>query len=211
MIRNIAALSFSLTLLSGCSLLGIKSAESNNASSKISDSDFSFLDEGSISISRPIPRLNSEPARVMSFMPVSPQLADFGVHASADTKLWVFIDTVGKTLLINRGDENILTAPIQNAQGIRQGKFNVVLKQSDPLWYAPDQYFLTRNQTVPPSGSSDRFRKGALGSQAVFLEGELILHSSPLNESSINGVQISANEMISIYSILEPGTEIVVR
>jgi hypothetical protein len=175
-----------------------------------------FLEEGSITISRPIPRLPdptlaAEPARVMSFMPVAPQIPDFGLHASADTKMWVFIDTVQKTLLINRGDENILSAPIDHSQGIKQGKFSIVLKQSDPLWYAPDEYFAKRNQSIPPSGSSDRFRKGALGVHAIFLEEDLVLHSSPLKDPSINGVQISASEMVSIYSILEPGTEILVR
>jgi hypothetical protein len=214
MVKKIAAFVIALTVSSGCSFLNSPTntpTSSNQTLEKYSQREISFLEEGSITISRPIPTMKAEPARVMSFMPVAPQLPNFGVHASSDSKLWVFIDTVEKTLLINRGDENILSAPIENAQGITQGKFNVVLKQNEPLWYAPDEYFFKRNQSIPPNGSSDRFRKGALGAHAVFLEGDLVLHSSPLNDASINGIQISATEMVSIYSILEPGTEILVR
>ncbi len=194
---------------SGCSQLSSSLVSSQKPASPSRSAD--YLVEGTISFSRPVPHPSEAVAQIMAFMPIAPQIPDFGVKRLSSSETWVFVDSYNKSLEINRGDENILTVDITPTTGIAQGKFAVALKEENALWYASEEYFTKRNQIIPADGSSDRYRQGALGDFAVFLSGGLVIHSSPLFDDSVAGFQVSPDEIRSIYSLLEPGTKVIIR
>lgn len=171
----------------------------------------SFLESGSISISRPVPQFNGEPARVMAFMPVLPEIPELPGRIDPEQKLSVVIDVTSKTISVKRGTEELIQSDITASEDLTKGEFSVTLKQASPLWYAPDDYFLMRGQEPPIEGSSERYRKGALGSYAIFLNDGVIIHSSPIPDPLINGFLLDDDKITSIYSILEPGMRIIVQ
>jgi lipoprotein-anchoring transpeptidase ErfK/SrfK len=152
-----------------------------------------------------------EASSIFSFMPIAPVIPDFGVKSYNSNEMWVFIDSFNNSIEINKGDENILTAQAKSSSGTTQGKFSVALKEENALWYANDNYFAKRSQRMPAEGSSDRYRKGALGEYAVFLSGGMVIHSSPLFDDSVTGFQVTEDEIRSIYNLLQPGTKIIIR
>ena len=91
------------------------------------------------------------------------------------------------------------------------GRYTVALKQSNPLWYAPDSYFRQRSLRLPPEGSKDRFKRGALGSQALFLNEQTPIHSGPIGMSEIGGLRISPADMAKIFQSVQVGTVVEVR
>jgi len=204
-----AAMAIMAVIISGCSF-------SNNSPSwfsvaKAGKNEVSFLDSGSISISRPVPQLDSEPARVMAFMPVLPKIPELANADTTDRRLSVLINLESKTIRVNRGSENLVESEMVSSEGLVRGDFVVTLKQTSPVWYAPEDYFLMRGQEAPEDGSSERYRKGALGSHAIFLSDGVIIHSSPIPDPLINGLQIPGDKIASIYSILEPGMRVTVQ
>ncbi len=210
-----------LLLLSGCLSgntasnfsLRDKTPYSSTLENKSSSSsqDNQYLEEGVISFSKPVPVPTVEASPVFSFMPIAPMIPDFGVKRSNSSEMWVFIDSLNNSIEINRGDENILTVEAKATSGLNQGKFSVALKEENALWYANDTYFAKRSQRIPAEGSSDRYLKGALGEYAVVLSGGMVIHSSPLFDDSVTGFQVGDGEIRSIYSLLEPGTKVIIR
>jgi len=99
----------------------------------------------------------------------------------------------------------------QVSSSMRPGRYTVNLKQANPLWYAPDSYFRQRSLRLPPEGSKERFKRGALGSQALFLDEQTPIHSGPIGLVEIGGLRISPTDMATIFQSVQVGTVVEVR
>jgi hypothetical protein len=98
------------------------------------------------------------------------------------------------------------------------------LKQEEPLWYAPDQYFEKRGLKKPAKYSAERFRRGALGPIAIFLSGEVLdgdadsstkyeaapfaIHTAPFWSKEVGGLRVSEDIGEALYKILPVGLKI---
>lgn len=72
--------------------------------------------------------------------------------------------------LEGQGQEWTFTTPI--------GMFHVLRKEKDPVWIAPDWYYVQRNLTIP-SRPQDRARiPGTLGTSALFLGDGIAIHGT---------------------------------
>ncbi len=175
-----------------------------------------WLPDGSLSIVRPIPRLN-----VISEAMASPKQDIFTepkarmrapVEPPSDQLVpKLTIDTTKHTLVLSRPGEAPITMKAQGAYSLTKGAYSVALKQTDPLWYAPPTYFLRRGMKVPPDGSKPRFMKGALGHQALFFDKQLAIHSGPVWNDEIGGVKLSREDMNTVFETVSVGTVIEVR
>jgi hypothetical protein len=91
------------------------------------------------------------------------------------------------------------------------GRYELLHKQRNPLWYAPDAYFAKRGLMVPPAGDRARFRRGALGDFVLFLNKDTPIHSGPIWSEDLGGARLDENDLSRVYYKVEAGTPIQVE
>lgn len=164
--------------------------------------DKNWLADGSISIYQTIPaNTNFIPASLMGFLPTE------SMHQGN----WLLIDTKKRTVSLMEGSREITNSSGQGINALQAGSYQVLHKQRNPLWYAPDSYFKSHQLPSPPEGDVNRYRRGALGDFALFITKDTPIHSGPVWTSEIGGVQINDNDLAKIYYLLPIGAPIEVR
>lgn len=168
------------------------------------NSDGVYLPSGSLLISKAIPEVSQSSASqsLLGFIPVIPSL---DVKGS-----WISIDSSTKTVSLMNGDAVARTFSAQVGE-LPKGEFQLLHKQRAPLWYAPDSYFAARRLNVPAQGDRSRFRRGALGEYALFINKDTPIHSGPVWLDEIGGIRISDAEMMQLYPIFEIGDRVVIK
>ncbi len=91
------------------------------------------------------------------------------------------------------------------------GSFSVTVKEENPLWYAPPEYFAKRSLKVPEEGSRARFMRAALGHRALYLNNQTPIHSGPVWLHEIGGLRVKQPEMEQLYALVAVGTRVEVR
>ena len=174
-------------------------------------SDTPFLIQGSLLIARPLPL----PALLGGSS--SQQLNAFGFAPGALPPR--MLSTSSPTLKISRADKKIelwngealiLSLPGDGIENLKSGTFRVILKQKNPLWYAPTRYFEQRALVVPSEGDKARFLRGALGEYVLYFDKESTLHGGPLWSDEIGGVKVEEAALSKLYYLLSVGSEVVV-
>jgi len=194
--RTFLALFISSILLIGCS----------NSLPSLDKSR--WLDSGSLVISRPAPSFDESKApNLYAFMPVRTD----NIKIGEGNEIGLTIDIKAGILSITKKGHKLFSIPAEISTNIKTGKYSVILKQNEPLWYAPDNYFTKRRLEIPAQGSIERFRRGALGDSVIFFGTDLSIHSSPVNENSIIGARVSPSEIDSIYDSLDAGSTVIIR
>jgi hypothetical protein len=121
------------------------------------------------------------------------------------------IETKRHTLTVSIPGKEPIQMKAQGAYTLTSGSRTVVQKERDPVWQAPPTYFLRRGLPVPGHDSSSRFLKGALGHQALILEGSIALHSGPIWSEDVGGVRVSAQDMALLFDVVPVGARVEVR
>jgi hypothetical protein len=73
--------------------------------------------------------------------------------------------------LEGQGQEWTFTTPV--------GMFQVLRKERDPVWIAPDWWFVQRGLRIPPPDDPSRFMPNTLGTSALFLGDGIAIHGTP--------------------------------
>lgn len=175
-------------LVAGCS----------SSSSVTKNSNFS--ESGSLVIARQAPSVfNGEAAHALGFMPLTSSGSEVLIHPSDKTI----------ELLINGAP--IDKIQISDSITLGEGVYSVLLKQENPMWYATEEYYNLRGLPVPAEGSRERYLKGALGSNVLFLTPEIFLSDAPYYSPEVGGIVISDKEAFSrFYSALSVGAKVTV-
>ena len=162
-----------------------------------------WLRSGSIGLSRPVPQrgMVSESQPLLGFIPSK--------HTQSSSR--VVIDKAAKSISLTSNLESREIASGIQCDLMTAGTYTVALKQQSPVWYAPDSYFEAREVPVPPSGSSERFRRGALGQYAIFLNNQAPLHSGPISSTEIGGVQLEEELVAHLFETLQVGTVVEIK
>lgn len=164
-----------------------------------------FSTSGSLQIAKPVklsPPIPDNPTPAVGFLGVPSR---FGI-----TKL--VIDTDSNSFkLINSLTGEIKNGIIRYINSAPKGVFRVSLKQKHPVWYAPDQYFQARNLETPHEFSPERYRKGALGEYAIFLDSGVTLHTSPVFLAEERGIAFRAKDLQNIYETLSFASYVEIR
>lgn len=163
-----------------------------------------WISSGVLAVSRPVPEVGAaqvaEPA-MLGFMP--------NKHSSSGAS--VVVDRASRTLhLISSAGEQIPFSA-EGAEGMRPGVYNIVLKQTEPVWYAPPSYFELRGLRVPGEGDKERFRRGALGSRALFIDGDTSIHEGPVQSAEVGGLRLAPEDMTTVFDSLPIGARVEVR
>lgn len=67
-----------------------------------------------------------------------------------------------------------------------RGLFRVIRKEKDPVWEAPDWYFVERGRPLPPDGDARRRIPGVMGNTAVYLGDGIAIHGTNDPERLLN-------------------------
>ena len=121
------------------------------------------------------------------------------------------IDTSKHSITIHREGHAPLELKAQGAYAMKHGTFSIARKEVNPLWQAPPTYFLRRGLSVPPEGSPERAMRGALGTQALFLDGERAIHSGPVWNDDVGGIKLSSQDMALLFDAVMVGATVEVR
>jgi len=123
----------------------------------------------------------------------------------------LIIDTTSGKLIVKQNDQVLEEVELDLKEKLDKGSYKIVHKQRAPLWYAPDSYFANRHLSVPAEGDSARFRRGALGDFAMFLDNDTPLYSSPVETNEVMGINLGEDLMKKIYYTLEIGSVVEIR
>lgn len=132
-------------------------------------------------------------------------------YLPADNETWLEVDSTKKKLTLFKGKSAIKEILGEGDVSIGEGDYYLQHKQKQPLWYAPDDYFTKRKLNVPGAGDRLRYRRGALGSYALYPTTTFPIHCGPVWSQDVGGLRVSAAELSSIYYMLPVGAPIVVK
>ena len=162
----------------------------------------SWLPSGQILISRPVPPVSVPSSESMlGFIPV------IGSHSG----LWLSINLKTPEISLMEGSRVVTSTKFEGGSSLAAGSYQILHMQKSPLWYAPDSYFTARNLSIPPQGDRARFRRGALGEYAIFLNKDTPIHCGPVWSDDVGGIRISEGDMAKIYNQLQVGSIIEVK
>lgn len=157
-----------------------------------SSKSVNFQPSGSILIARPAP---------MVFIGSEGSLLGFFGTSS------VQIDRSRGEIVVT-GAESI-RVKISGIENLTGSEAVVSLKQKDPVWYAPEEYYRKRGLVVPPDYSRDRFLKGVLGEYVLYLNDEVPLHSGRFELDEVGGLRAEDTKDFSkIYYALNVGSKV---
>jgi len=161
-----------------------------------------WMADGTIMLSRSIPTpRNSTRTSGLGFLPT------LGALGST----WLAIDTKHGIINLMEGDKITVTTKGTGLNALKAGHYQLILKQRNPLWYAPASYFSDRLLTVPPEGDKSRFRRGALGDFVLYIDKETPLHSGPIWTKDIGGIKVDESSLSKMYYLLNVGSSIEVK
>jgi L,D-transpeptidase YbiS len=132
-----------------------------------------------------------------------------------------------RELSVRRGEEVLHRFPVGVGTGARlkrgygggwnfstpTGVFEIGRMKKDPVWYAPDWYYVERGLPVPPAYSDERYRHGILGDYALYLSDEIAIHGTQdegsVGRASSHGCLRMRNVDIAIvFPLVQVGTRV---
>jgi hypothetical protein len=153
---------------------------------------------GYISLNRVAPPVAS-PATLLGFMPDS---------VSDKDSIWLKVELAENKLVLMKGSNVVDESKIEGVLPLQPGVYSVQHKQRSPLWYAGDEYFSLRGLAVPSIGDKERYRRGALGDFALFVDSDASIHSAPVWTEEVGGLRIDDEKMKKIYYSLDVGAKV---
>jgi len=163
-----------------------------------------WLESGALALSRPVPPAMTAMKRPDNAPQTAPPTASLEV-----TQL--VVSRSDRTIALIQPGSSPLVFKTEGAQSLPGGSFSITLKEADPLWYAPNEYFTNRSLQVPAQGSRARFMRAALGHRALYLNDQTPIHSGPVWLKEIGGLRLKQQEMEQLYSMVNVGTRVEVR
>lgn len=149
-------------------------------------------------------------------------------EAMARGRYVVVVDLDANRLYFARGRRVLWSAPVGTGTGLRlesdrdtwdfdtpNGVFHVKHKEMDPVWIAPDWYFIENGLPVPSENSPRRRFPGGLGAAAVYLGNGIAIHGTDkpelLGQRVSHGcIRLSNANAIRLMHNVQPGTEVVI-
>jgi L,D-transpeptidase YbiS len=134
-----------------------------------------------------------------------------------------------RILTVQRGGEILLRFPVGVGTGERldrargegwvfatpTGVFEIGRKKRDPVWYAPDWYYVERGLPIPPAYNAERYHRGILGDYALYLSDEIAIHGtedeSSVGRASSHGcMRMRNDDMAAVFPLVEVGTKVII-
>jgi hypothetical protein len=96
------------------------------------------------------------------------------------------------------------------------GVFTVGRKETDPVWYAPDWFYVEKGLRVPPPNSPKRYFPGDMGSHAIYLGDGLAIHGTK-NQASVGRpvshgcMRMAKGDIDAVFALVEVGTRVLIQ
>ena len=96
------------------------------------------------------------------------------------------------------------------------GVFTVGRKETDPVWYAPDWFYVEKGLRVPPPNSPKRYFPGDMGSHAIYLGDGLAIHGTR-NQASVGRpvshgcMRMAKGDIEDVYNLVRVGTKVLIQ
>lgn len=157
----------------------------------------------------------------------SPRVAGTSPGLSAG-KYVVVIDLDANLLHFTRDRRVLWSAPVGTGTGLRlegpdgewdfstpDGLFHVQYKEENPVWMAPDWYFVENKLPVPPPNDAKRRFPGGLGAAAVYIGEGLAIHGTDkpdlLGQRVSHGcIRLHNRDAVRLFHNVQVGTEVVI-
>lgn len=93
------------------------------------------------------------------------------------------------------------------------GVFEIGRKKEDPVWYAPDWYYVERGLPIPRAYSPARYISGPLGDYALYLSDEIAIHGtrdeSSVGRASSHGcLRMRNGDIAVVFPLVQVGTRV---
>lgn len=181
-------------VVSGCGLVDLPAQKGETSQ---------FRKDGMVAVSRSVPSpVSAGSAAMLGFAPSQ-------IKAGPGT--WLSVNRNDRKLVVLDGASVVTSVSGDGMELLQPGSYKVVHKQRSPLWYAPDNYFASRLLVAPPQNHPERFRRGALGDFAVFLDGDVTIHSGALWTEDVGGIRLSESDMAKLYYSIAVGSSLEVQ
>lgn len=174
----------------------------------------SFLTSGTIVISRSLPKVDTKEVlalrkeygkdygTLLGYVP----LADNQTEAT-----WLEYERSSGLLKLFHEGSLVKSLNTRGELTLPDGDYEVMSTAKNPLWYASDDYFRSRHLTIPAQGDISRYRSGALGAHAMFLDENVAVHSSVIWSREVGGLQLASNDLQEMLPFVAPGTPFVIK
>ena len=96
------------------------------------------------------------------------------------------------------------------------GVFAVGRKETNPVWYAPDWFYLEKGLKIPPHSSPRRYFPGDMGSHAIYLGDGLAIHGTK-NQASVGRpvshgcMRMAKGDIDEVYQLVDVGTIVLIQ
>lgn len=184
------------------------------------------LGNGSLSIVRSAPPVVSQSiANAKAAAPAASMLFGFAPLPAEFVKA-IVAPVVQPVLLIDTSSEQHKLAladsstyqltdwhnlPSDHAVAIPPGTYRILHRERDPLWYANDDFFITRSLPIPPTYGAERFQAGAYGKFALFLSPTVAIHCGPETVNEVKGIRLPCDTLSRIFAAVRLQSLVVVR
>lgn len=136
---------------------------------------------------------------------------------SHDNSLLGFFGSPSVTIDRGKGEIQVsgserFSVKVDGIENLEISEAVVSLKQKDPVWYAPEEYYRKRGLIVPPEYSRDRFLKGVLGEYVIYLNDQIPIHSGRFSLSEVGGIRAKDPKIFSkVYYALNVGSKVSIK
>ena len=140
----------------------------------------------------------------------------------------VVVDLDQNKLFFKQGEVTLWSATVGTGTGVRlkadddewkfstpAGAFQVQFKEQNPVWIAPDWFFVENGLPIPPAGDEKRKYPGGLGAAAVYIGEDLAIHGT--NKPELLGqrvshgcIRLSNRDALRLFHNVQVGTEVVI-
>jgi len=112
---------------------------------------------------------------------------------------YVVVHLAENRVFVFEGDRAIWSAPAGTGTGFQldtsthnwdfstpRGFFKVLRMEKDPVWQAPDWWYVENGLAIPSYDHPSRFKPGAMGNSAVYLGDGIAIHGTQAPELLLN-------------------------
>jgi lipoprotein-anchoring transpeptidase ErfK/SrfK len=140
----------------------------------------------------------------------------------------IVVDLDANRLYFAKGRQVLWSAPVGTGTGLRlasgrsewefstpTGTYQVIRKEREPDWIAPDWWFVRNGLPVPPMGHPSRRHTRGLGAAAVYIGDGLAIHGTDRPELlgqrvSAGCIRLSDADALRLFHNAQVGTEVVI-
>jgi lipoprotein-anchoring transpeptidase ErfK/SrfK len=96
------------------------------------------------------------------------------------------------------------------------GVFTVGRKETNPVWYAPDWFYLEKKRPIPAPTSPKRYFPGDMGSHAIYLGDGLAIHGTR-NQASVGRpvshgcMRMAKGDIAEVFNLVSVGTKVLIQ